>query len=83
MAKAKPLNECRTAGDFDRAIRDSRLPCDERQTGSHRIYRVNGTSIPIPQHNGDIPVGTRRSIVRMLIRAGLLAAMIIVVAALV
>ena len=71
MSKVKPVDQCKTASDFDRAIRASRQPYNERQNGtSHRIYVINSKSVPVPQHKGDIPIGTRRSIIKMLIRAG-------------
>jgi predicted RNA binding protein YcfA (HicA-like mRNA interferase family) len=39
-----------------------------RQKGSHRVYRVNrGTwviMVVVPQHSGDVPRGTLRSIER-------------------
>ncbi|MEW6651426.1 MAG: type II toxin-antitoxin system HicA family toxin [Chloroflexota bacterium] len=73
MAK-KSLNECRTCKDFDRAIRSGGVTYQERQNGSsHRVYKFTdkGVSVPIPQHRGDIPTGTRRSIVKMLTLVGL------------
>lgn len=73
MAK-KPLNDCRTCGDFDRVIRSSGVPYQERQNGtSHKVYKFpeHGRSVPIPQHRGDIPTGTRKSIIKSLLIVGL------------
>lgn len=73
MAK-KSLSDCRTCKDFDRAIRSSGIDYVERQNGSsHRVYKFpeKGVSVPIPQHRGEIPNGTRRSIVKMLALVGL------------
>ena len=82
MGKAKPIDQCKTAADFDRAIRASGQPYSERQNGtSHKVYRVNGTSIPVPQHSGEIPTGTRRSIIKMLIKAGVVCFILFKVAA--
>jgi predicted RNA binding protein YcfA (HicA-like mRNA interferase family) len=43
-----------------------------RQRGSHRLYRVGGgippvsAQVVVPQHAGDLPIGTLRSIERAL-----------------
>lgn len=74
MSKPKSINDCRTAADFDRVISRSGLDYSERQNGtSHRVYRFtdSGRSVPIPQHNGEIPTGTRHSIAKMLAMIGL------------
>lgn len=74
MGKPKSLNNCHTAADFDRLIAASGVAYNERQNGSsHRVYKFpeSGVSVPIPQHRGDIPTGTRRSIIKSLALAGL------------
>jgi predicted RNA binding protein YcfA (HicA-like mRNA interferase family) len=49
--------------------------CRVRQHGSHAIATApNGQICVIPMHSGDLPTGTRKSILRMLARMGLLAA---------
>ena len=49
--------------------------CKLRQNGSHVIATAgNGQICVIPVHNGTLPTGTRRSILRMFARMGLLAA---------
>ena len=49
-----------------------RAGCRTRQNGSHVIATGrNGQIVVIPCHNGDLPTGTRRSILRMLARMGL------------
>jgi predicted RNA binding protein YcfA (HicA-like mRNA interferase family) len=76
MSKNLSIDNCRNSRDFDQAIRHSGLRVEERQNGSsHRVYKFpdTGVSVPIPQHNGDIPIGTRRSIAKRLILAGLVA----------
>ena len=51
-----------------------RAGCKTRQNGSHVIATArNGQICVIPCHNGDLPTGTRRSILRMFARMGLLA----------
>ena len=51
-----------------------RAGCKTRQNGSHVIATArNGQICVIPCHNGDLPTGTRRSILRMFVRMGLLA----------
>lgn len=74
MAKKPSIHDCRSAADFDRAICKSGVAFVERQNGtSHKIYKFpeQGLSVPIPQHNGEIPTGTRRSIVKRLLLIGL------------
>jgi predicted RNA binding protein YcfA (HicA-like mRNA interferase family) len=52
-----------------------RQGCELRQSGSHVIATAaNGQSCVIPVHHGQLPTGTRRSILRMFARMGLLAA---------
>jgi predicted RNA binding protein YcfA (HicA-like mRNA interferase family) len=59
-----------------------RAGCRTRQNGSHVIATAaNGRICVIPCHNGDLPTGTRRSILRMFARMGLLAAALASVAA--
>lgn len=72
MGKRMNIDDCKTARDFDHYINRSGQPVEIRQNGtSHKVYKFpqKGISIPIPQHNGDIPRGTRHSIVKMLIEA--------------
>jgi hypothetical protein len=73
MSKQLTPDRCRTAREFDRAIHARHPDVEVRQSGSHRIYRNpdNGQSVPIPQHNGNLPTGTRRSIIKMLAAIGL------------
>jgi predicted RNA binding protein YcfA (HicA-like mRNA interferase family) len=56
--------------------------CKLRQNGSHVIATArNGQICVVPVHHGDLPTGTRRSILRMFARMGLLAAALASVAA--
>lgn len=74
MAKKLNLSDCRTSSDFDRVIRKSGQQYVERQNGtSHKVYKFveKGVSVPVPQHRGEIPTGTRRSIAKMLALIGL------------
>lgn len=36
-----------------------------RQKGSHMIYKKDGKICPIPNHLGDIPLGTLKNIVKL------------------
>jgi predicted RNA binding protein YcfA (HicA-like mRNA interferase family) len=59
-----------------------RAGCTTRQRGSHVIATArNGQICVIPMHSGELPTGTRRSILRMFARMGLLAAALASVAA--
>lgn len=72
MSKKISVTDCRNSRDFDRAIRQSGVDYQERQNGtSHKVYKFSGLSVPVPQHPGDIPTGTRRSIIKMLMAVGL------------
>jgi len=74
MAKKLSISDCRTSSDFDRVIRRSGQQYVERQNGtSHKVYKFveKGVSVPVPQHRGEIPTGTRRSIAKMLALVGL------------
>ena len=37
----------------------------DRQKGSHMIYKKNGKVCPLPNHKGDIPIGTLKNISRV------------------
>ncbi len=74
MGRKPSIHDCRTPRDFDRAIRSSGVRYIERQNGSsHRVYKFpdKGVSVPIPQHGGELPSGTRHSIIKMLMLVGL------------
>lgn len=47
-----------------------------RQSGSHAIYRAaqTGANIVVPDHRQPVPPGTRASIIRALIAAGIVVA---------
>lgn len=51
-----------------------------RQSGSHRTYTGPTGSVVVPCHNGDVPRGTLRSIVRMALMAGLACLIVVVLA---
>jgi predicted RNA binding protein YcfA (HicA-like mRNA interferase family) len=62
------VNQCKTARDFDRYITQHGGAFD-RQCGSHAIYHTNGgAQIIVPQHNGDLPTGTRCSIIKSILK---------------
>lgn len=74
MKKKMSLSDCRTPKDFDRVINRSGVKFVERHNGtSHRIYKFpqHGISVPVPQHRGEIPTGTRHSIAKMLALVGI------------
>jgi predicted RNA binding protein YcfA (HicA-like mRNA interferase family) len=78
MGRITDPNKCKTAGDFNSYLNRNGFR-EMRQTGSHRIYAGpdgNGRII-VPQHNGDIPTGTRGSIVKAIMAVMAVAAMFI------
>jgi hypothetical protein len=70
MSKPKLLTTCRTNKHFT-AYAKSHGGYIEYGGRHPKIVGPNGGSVPFPSHHGDIPVGTRRSIIRMLIEIGL------------
>lgn len=60
----KRLEDCRTGRDFvSYAERNGGYV--DHQTGSHAIVRApGGGTVPVTMHNGDIPTGTRHSIMK-------------------
>jgi predicted RNA binding protein YcfA (HicA-like mRNA interferase family) len=49
------------AKDLNRALQ-KRGAVAVRQKGSHRLFRFENCQSVVPQHNGDVPVGTVKSI---------------------
>lgn len=83
MGRQLKVEECKTARDFERYINRQGIVVEVRQNGtSHRVYKFpeKGISIPVPQHPGDIPRGTRHSIMKMLLKV-IAVGMIILAAA--
>lgn len=66
----KKLEACRSGKDFiDYAARRG---AEVHNGGRHiKIIGPNGGSCPVPNHPGDLPVGTRHSIIKMLALIGL------------
>lgn len=67
---AKKLEACRSGKDFIHyaACQGAEI----RNGGRHtKVYGPNGGSCPIPNHPGDLPTGTRHSIIKMLMLIGL------------
>lgn len=66
------LNDCKSGRDFARYVEHNPDARDLRQNGSHLCCKgpKPGTAV-IPVHNGDLPTGTRRSILKMLAAIGL------------
>ena len=72
MAKnKKTLEQCKTPQDFI-SYGEHRGGHIDRQCGSHAIMKApSGGTCPVPIHNGDIPTGTRHSIIKRFILIGL------------
>lgn len=69
MARPDSVTDCKTASEFCRAA--ARQGGEVRGGGRHdKIYLDGRGPVPIPRHSGDIPTGTRRSIVRALLTLG-------------
>jgi predicted RNA binding protein YcfA (HicA-like mRNA interferase family) len=73
----KQLEDCRTAREIV-----SYSECHGgyiKEGGSHtKIVGPTGGICPVPRHNGDLPSGTLRSIIRMLKLIGIIALVITV-----
>jgi len=49
--------------ELDRILRDNGWMRESRGTsGSHVMYRKDGKKVPVPNHTGDIPIGTLKAI---------------------
>lgn len=71
MSRKDNVHDCKTARDFDGYITQHGGEFD-RQCGSHAVYHTpGGAQIVVPQHKGDIPIGTRFSIIKTIIKLGL------------
>lgn len=65
---------------IDYAVKEG---CELRQ-GNHPFVRAsNGVGCPIPNHPGDLPTGTRRSILRSFVAMGIFVAVGLLVVGLV
>ena len=62
------------------ALRRSPTLGGTRSGGAHTIYIGPRGSVPVPNHAGDCPRGTWRSICRMAIAAGLAALTVVLMA---
>lgn len=70
MSRNESVRNCRTSSEFVRAV--------ERQGGrvdnGGRHYKVRGPEgngcVPVPRHPGDLPTGTRCSIIKALVSLG-------------
>ncbi len=72
MGNKKTLTECKSGRDFAHYVEHHPQAREIRQSGSHLCVKgpKPGTAV-IPVHNGDLPSGTRGSVVRMLTLIGL------------
>jgi hypothetical protein len=73
----KSIDKAKTWKDVDQVVMRSPHVCGVRQTGSHKIVHSNiapGAAV-YPIHPGDAPRGTLRSVVSMLLKLGLVAAL--------
>jgi predicted RNA binding protein YcfA (HicA-like mRNA interferase family) len=81
MSKSS-FEDCKTADDFARALDRSNAEY-VGQTGSHRKWKgPNGGIVVVPMHKGDLPKGTRRSILKMIAAAGIALAIALALIAL-
>lgn len=74
MGRKKNLEDCNCARDFTKWAR--RRGADVITGGRHIKIRYNGYSVPVPSH-GEIKPGTKRSIIKSLIKIGLAALFLI------
>ena len=72
MSKRMTLDECKSGRDFRQYVEHHPNLTSERQSGSHLCVKGTqpGTAV-IPVHDGDMPNGTRRSVIKMLLLIGL------------
>lgn len=72
MGGKKCLDDCKTRSEIDHYVRTDPRVREIRQNGSHVIVKgpLPGSAV-YPTGTGDMPNGTRRSVVKMLIAIGL------------
>ena len=67
--KQDDLESCRTAADFERYAK--KRGAKVVSGGKHRCIEHNGYRVPLGHSKGELPIGTRRSIIRTLRNIGL------------
>jgi predicted RNA binding protein YcfA (HicA-like mRNA interferase family) len=70
MCKKDDATRCKTSNELVAYAR-THGGSVVRQTGSHAIVQGPSGSCPVPMHNGDIPTGTRCSILKRFRAIGL------------
>lgn len=56
---------CKTYSDVHKVCQRN---CESyREGGSHTIYKINGDTVVVPRHNGDVPKGLLNAIIKILI----------------
>lgn len=78
--RTKPLSDCRTQDDF---VRHAKHKGATITHGRHTCVEHNGHKIPLGHSNGELPIGTRRSIIRALAAIGLAVLVMALAAAMV
>ena len=70
MGKTPTVTKCKTAKDFEKAV--IKQGGQIKNGGRHpKFYNPNtGGIVPYPAHAGEIPIGTRLSIKKMLLAIG-------------
>ena len=67
----KSLSDCKSGKDFI-GYAEGHGGYVDRQVGSHAVVKSpSGGICPVPVHNGDLPTGTRRSIIKLFTAIGL------------
>jgi len=66
----KSVKTCKTARDFEKAVK-SQGGYVENGGRHSKLVLPTGQRVPYPVHNGDIPTGTRCSIIKVCLMAGL------------
>ena len=69
----RTLNQATTYREIHAALEHSPRLTSMRANGRHTVYSGPNGCVPVPNHQGDCPNGTRRSIQRMAALAGLAA----------
>lgn len=71
MSRKDNLQACKSSKDFDQYLNHHGAEV-QRQSGSHRIYKANGSQIIVPQHSGDLSSGLVKSLIKAIVAAGLI-----------
>lgn len=77
MSRGYDRNPEKLTRQLERDLSRMDISWETRQSGSHRTYKTDRGNVVIPMH-GELPEGTFMSIVRMIVRLGIVVQIFLV-----